>query len=329
MLFGAGMVVMASRQEKARRPPWRLHMRRMFVLLLFGLAHGWLMWDGDILYSYALCGLAVFSFRRLAPWKLLLLGVVLLGIGTTISVSLWTSADVRRFLQSDNKPSQEEVEREVAAYRGSWRQQNEYRWPATRFTQTKLFVLLLFWRAAGLMLIGMALFRWHVLDASRSRAFYGAGIAIAILLGLPVIAWGIHCTEASGWDPAYSLLLVSQFNYWASLPVALGWVSLVMLAYQSSRLRPALRPFAAVGQTALSNYVLQTLLCSSLFYGHGLGWFGQVQRVGQMGVVGAVWLVQLVASPLWLRYFRFGPAEWLWRSLTYLTWQPFRKPAAP
>ena len=90
-----------------------------------------------------------------------------------------------------------------------------------------------------------------------------------------------------------------------------------MLACRTAALRTLTRPFAAVGQTALTNYLLQTVLCTTIFYGHGLGWFGSVDRVGQIGVVAFVWAVQLIASPLWLRRFRFGPAEWVWRSLTY------------
>ena len=104
-----------------------------------------------------------------------------------------------------------------------------------------------------------------------------------------------------------------QFNYWPSILVSLGYVGLVMLACRAGALRTLTRPFAAVGQTALTNYLLQTVLCTTIFYGHGLGWFGSVDRVGQIGVVAAVWAVQLVASPLWLRRFRFGPAEWVWR----------------
>ena len=116
-----------------------------------------------------------------------------------------------------------------------------------------------------------------------------------------------------------------QFNYWPSIAVSLGYVGLVMLACRTAALRPFTRPFAAVGQTALTNYLLQTVLCTTIFYGHGLGWFGSVDRVGQVGVVAAVWALQLVASPLWLRRFRFGPAEWAWRSLTYGERQPLRR----
>jgi uncharacterized protein len=82
--------------------------------------------------------------------------------------------------------------------------------------------------------------------------------------------------------------------------------------------------FSAVGRTALTNYLLQTLIATTIFYGHGLGWFGSVERTAQLAIVFAIWALQLVVSPIWLRYFRFGPAEWAWRSLTYWRRQPLR-----
>jgi uncharacterized protein len=95
-----------------------------------------------------------------------------------------------------------------------------------------------------------------------------------------------------------------------------------MLLCKSDAL-PALRhSVAAVGRTALSNYLLQTLLCTTVFYGHGFGLFGQVERAGQIVIVIGIWLFQLGISPLWLRYFGFGPAEWVWRSLSYRRIQP-------
>ena len=85
------------------------------------------------------------------------------------------------------------------------------------------------------------------------------------------------------------------------------------------------RPFAAVGRMALTNYLMQTVLCTFIFYGHGLGQFGMLERWQQLLLVVAIWVLQLVVSPFWLRYFRFGPAEWLWRSLTYMELQPMRR----
>ena len=98
-----------------------------------------------------------------------------------------------------------------------------------------------------------------------------------------------------------------------------------MLVCRTEALQTLTRPFAAVGRTALTNYLLQTVLCTTIFYGHGLGWFGSVDRLGQLGVVFGVWTVQLIVSPLWLKRFRYGPAEWAWRSLTYGKLLPLRR----
>ena len=116
-----------------------------------------------------------------------------------------------------------------------------------------------------------------------------------------------------------------QFNYWGSLFVALGWVGLVMLVCKSGVAPRLTGVLAATGRMAFTNYLLQTVICTTIFYGHGFGLFGKVERLEQILIVLAVWVVLLVLSPVWLRYFRFGPAEWLWRCLTYMQAQPMRR----
>jgi uncharacterized protein len=121
-----------------------------------------------------------------------------------------------------------------------------------------------------------------------------------------------------------------QFNYWGSLLISLGWVGLIMLLCKHDLMRPITRSLAAVGQMAFTNYIMQTVLCTLIFYGHGLGLFGRVERVGQIAIVFGIFVLQMIVSPIWLRYFRFGPLEWLWRSLTYWKPQPMRRtPAVP
>ncbi|MDE0864228.1 MAG: DUF418 domain-containing protein [Rubripirellula sp.] len=109
-------------------------------------------------------------------------------------------------------------------------------------------------------------------------------------------------------------------NYWGSPLISLGYVGAIMLIYKSDVCSKMTWPLARVGQMALSNYLLQTLVCTWLFYGHGFGQFGRFSRVEQMMTVLAVSALQLIISSIWLRYFRFGPFEWLWRSLSY--WKP-------
>ena len=121
--------------------------------------------------------------------------------------------------------------------------------------------------------------------------------------------------------------LTSQLNYWGSIFVALGWVAVIMLLVRSELLRLLQHCLASVGRMALSNYLLQSILCTLIFYGHGLGQFGTWDRTEQMLLVLAMTICQLIWSPLWLATFRFGPAEWLWRTLTYWRLQPMRRPS--
>jgi len=125
-----------------------------------------------------------------------------------------------------------------------------------------------------------------------------------------LISFGLWRSFATNWDPLDSLLVSQEPRYWGNLLVAIGWMAVVMLLCQRGW---QLSPVAAVGRMALTNYLLQSLICTTIFYGHGLGLFGQVDRVGQFAIVLAVWTFQLLASSAWLGYFGLGPVEWLLR----------------
>lgn len=327
MLFGGGIVLMTGRAEAAGRPAARLHYRRMAVLLAFGLAHAYLLWAGDILYTYALCGCVLYPLRKVSPRALLLLGLLVLGIGTLIALGLYQNAqqlssEEWRQYYGDFQPSAEEVQKELEAYRGGWRSEFRARAAAAIVIETLFFAFFLFWRATGVMLLGMGLFKLGVFSGLFSRRSYGLLFVSGMALGVPVVAVGWHEVMAQGWDPPYTLHLGSLFNYWGSLPIALGWVGLIVALCKTPAFAPLTRRLAAAGQMAFTNYLLHSVICTTIFYGHGLGLFGKVERIGQLSLAIAIWLLQLLLSPVWLNYFRFGPAEWLWRTLTYWQWQP-------
>ncbi len=189
-----------------------------------------------------------------------------------------------------------------------------HRVPAALETQTVDFVTRLLWQMTGLMLMGMALFKLGVLSAARARAFYVRLGIVGFGLGTLLISLGLWRSAATGWDLLDYVLISQQLHYWGNLFVALGWTALVMLLCQRGW---PLGAMANVGRMALTNYLLQSVICTTIFYGHGFGLFGYVDRAGQLAIVVGIWTFQLIASTVWLRYFAVGPVEWLTRWLVF------------
>jgi uncharacterized protein len=250
-------------------------------------------------------------------------GSAVLGAAFWVTTQPWWQPEWRVQMSQFAQPTAEMVQKELASYRGGWLEQFLHRWQVSIASETMGFLAFVAWRAGGMMLVGMGLFKLRVFSAALPRKTYWTMAAIGFLVGVPIIAWGIRQSVASGWEPVYRQFLGGQYNYWASILVSLGWVGVVMLVCRNPRLGPLTRPLGAVGQMAFTNYLLHTIICTTLFYGFGFRLFGRLDRFEQLGVVLAVWTFQLVASPLWLRFFRLGPAEWLWRTLTYFELQPF------
>ena len=301
----------------------------MLWLLAFGLLHAYLVWYGDILVTYALSGMIVVWCRRLPPWLLFIGGLCVISVcsvlmlGSGVMISEFAPEKIAMF-GPDSSNRMASIQSQVDAYSGSWSDQMPHRIIASMSVQTSGFLLFLFWRAAGLMLVGMALYRWGVFSAKRSSRFYLGMLGLGVLVGLPIVAYGLKTAWSVDWHPFKVKFMISQFNYWGSILVAFGWIGLVMLLVRSGMARWFQHALASVGRMALSNYLLQSILCTFIFYGHGLGQFGSWDRTEQMLLVLGLSAVQLIWSPLWLAAFRFGPAEWLWRSLTYWTRQPMR-----
>ena len=330
MLFGAGVVLVTQRAGEKGVSQAGLHYRRTFWLLVIGLIHAHLIWYGDILVIYALCALFVYLFRKVRPVRTLIVGLLLIAVHSIFSLfggftfEYWPQ-ESRAEIAALWQPNDEEIQEEIAAVTGSLSEQISHNSAAALEMETGTFFYLFLWRAGGLMLVGMALYKWGVFSAGRSRRFYFRGLILSFLLGFPLIIFGVVHNNAAGWSYEYSMLIGSQYNYWGSLFVSFGYICLVMLISLSgsfSRLRTRL---AAVGRMALTNYIAQSLICVLLFYGIGLGLFGQVERIWQLVIVLVILLLQIAWSRPWLKRYRFGPLEWLWRSLTYWKKQPFRR----
>jgi len=331
ILFGAGVCIFMERAEAKAHASWGLQMSRMAWLLLFGLIHAYGFWYGDILVTYAFCGVAIALVRKWNPAILFWLGMVLMSVipvGFFLlmhwTVQFWPEEEMLKMQQSDLLTSPD-MQAEIAAYTGSWFDQLGHRIPMVFIMQLLVLPFFLFWHAAGLMLVGMAAYKWDILSAAKSVRFYTLLTIISACIGFPIIAIGVWYKEQHGWDPILARFVDSNWNLVGGVFIAFAWIGIVMLICKTGILQALQRVLAAVGRMALTNYLMQTVICTSLFYGHGLGWFNTFERVELLIVVFSVWVFQMMFSVLWLKKFRFGPFEWLWRSLTYFKIQPMKR----
>lgn len=325
MLFGAGIVLAAERREAAGLSPGALHYRRMVVLLLIALVHAYLVWYGDILFTYAIAGGVAFLFWRRSPRFLFVLGVVLFAGFPVMRALLFVAPEI--FPHIDLFPGmtmEEVVAADLEGFRGGWVENFQLRRGYALEDQTVGLMMHGFWKACGLMLVGMGLFKTRILTGGAKRALYwklvGWGFGTALPLTLAVF-WANYAT---GWGNFWIREFSNQVIHWAGTVQSLGYLGLVALLCSRGCASWLGRAVAGVGRMALSNYLLQSLLCTFIFYGFGLGLYGSVERVGQMGIVVMVWVGQLALSAIWLSRFRFGPAEWVWRSLAYGNRQAMR-----
>ena len=326
MLFGAGIAMQASRCEANRLPAAPPHYRRMAALLLIGVLHAYLLWYGDMLVMFALCGALVFQHRQLAPTRLIVVGAIILSVAPLLSSALaWLAPDVLAQAAASSGATREAVAREIAAYRGGWLRQQAHRVPTAWEFQTSYLVLRGVWQTSGLMLLGMGLYRTGALTGERPARWYATLAAGGFGAGIPLMLLAAGRSWAHNWDLRDHMLVVVHLEYWGNVLIGLGWVGAILLLC-----RRAIVPHAilAVGRTALSNYVLATLLCTTVFYGHGLGLFSSVDRVGQLAFVVFVWAIQLIVSPWWLRRFATGPLEWVLRWATFGRRAPIRSTVA-
>jgi len=327
LLFGAGILLFTENAVAKEHRAGPLHYRRMFWLFVFGMIHAYLIWSGDILVAYSLCGMLAFVFKKKQPQTLIWISLVFLLVPFVIylmgyfSMPYWSKEEYQHTLQSW-KPLQDVINKEITVMQGGWMMQMESRVPASIFMQTFIFVMEVFWRVMSMMLLGMALYKWKILSAERTYGFYTRMMVIGLLAGFSLSGLGVILNFNTGWEVRGSMFLFKHLNYFGSVAIALGYTAMIMLLVKSARCLHFKNILAATGRMAFSNYILMSLIGTFIFYGHGLALFGTVERKFQVLIMMGIWLVVMIISPLWLKYFRFGPLEWLWRSLTY--WRRIR-----
>lgn len=353
MMFGAGVILLTTRgvERGGGIEVADIYYRRTLWLMLFGIAHAMLLWRGDILYPYAICGLFLFPIRKLPAKTLLCVaGVMFLlmtgfGIGEAFglpkkkekgeaAIALEKKGAKLTDQQKKDKeawekvlknfnPPKEDVQKEIEAYRGGYLKSLAQRagevseWHGTALYHPGLVDFYAF------MLLGMAFVKLDVLTGGRPLSFYVKIAAAGYLIGIPMNATTISTYIRSGYEPITAAFAFSTYHL-GRLCLALAHMSLLLIFVKKGFLAFLISRLAAVGQMAFSNYLSHSVICTLFFYGHGLGMFARLERHQLYFVVAAVWTLNLIWSPIWLRHFRFGPMEWCWRSLTYWQRQPMR-----
>lgn len=319
ILFGASIfLVGGERTDKERGAVLR---RRLFWLLIFGLIHALLIWSGDILVTYAMTGFLVLFARSWRPRTLLIVGGVLYAVSALMMCSFglfmgFIPADQLAEIEAQMwAPPADEIARVIDAYRSGMSTalaENFTSW--TMFMMSSIIVLIM--RTAGVMMIGLALFKWGYLSARAPVWVYLLAL-VAGIASLVVIGW----ESLAAWEAEFDFVYMQSRgiipNIVLSLFVSIGYAALFALLVKGG-VSLITAPLAAVGRMAFTNYITQSLIMTTIFWGgRGFGLFGQVDRPTLLAIVLAVWALQLVWSPLWLSRFQMGPLEWIWRRLSY------------
>ncbi|KAA3436903.1 DUF418 domain-containing protein [Rufibacter hautae] len=362
IVFGAGILLFTSRKEESGQPFKALFFQRMGWLVIFGLMHAHLtLWLGDILYFYGLIGMLAFLFRKMKP-KYMAMGVPLVAIFGFVAGTLFyqnirekrlaykdaVTAQTQqkalsptqkkalvewRAIEKERIPNKAEVAENTRLMKSSYSDVAKYVRPKAWDGQTK-YLLFSIGDVLALMLLGMALFKWGFLTGQWSKRNYWYVMLVGYAVGLALVIFNYYKMDyliGANVAPWLARMEVTPINWMGLIyPVqrillVMAHVAAVILLLKSGIAQGVMRRLAAVGQMAFTNYIMQTVFCTLIFFGYGLNYFAELEYYQLYYVVAGIWLVQLIISPIWLKHYRFGPLEWLWRSLTYRQLQPMRK----
>lgn len=361
MVFGAGVLLfIANKSAKGTSVHW-LYYRRMFWLLIFGLIHSHLiLWIGEILYLYAVCGMILYLFRNVPPrylvWAVPIVAVISFVAGTiqyqdirekriayseatkaksenkTLTATQTKALTEWREIEKTMIPNREDAKANTKKMKSDYSTVAGYLRPIALDIQTK-YLPFEIWDSLALMLLGLALFKWGFLTGAWSNKEYWTVAKIGYGFGLPLVIYSNYY--------AFHHFSTLEANLARMEEVPINWVNLIypfqrillvmahaaalILLYKSGVIQGLMNRLVAVGRMAFTNYISHSVICTLFFFGYGLNYYAELAFYQIYVVVLAIWTFQLIISPIWLKYFLFGPLEWLWRSLTYWKVQPLKR----
>ncbi len=337
LLFGLGFGLQLLRAEERGSGIAGVHTRRLLVLLLIGVIHAVLIWMGDILMVYALFGFLLLLFRKAKPRTLLIWTAVCValpvGLNTlgTVGVSFGrlagpeVSAQMDRAFAEQDSTTRADLASGYEIYAGG-----SYGAVLERRVRDLGF------SGVGFLVMGPSIFAMFLIGLYFARRQFFADIEKYAGFFAKLFRWacpvGILCNVVyatllpplSRMVPSPPLLAAMTVYAVGAPALCLAYVSGITLLFRRETWRKFLRPLAAAGRLPLSNYLLQSVICTMIFYSYGFGLFGQVGKAAGVGLAAVIYALLLGLSVWWSVRFQFGPAEWLWRALTYMAAPPMR-----
>jgi uncharacterized protein len=375
LLFGMGMALQFAKPKANQFWFRRMYRRRLWLLMLFGAIHGFVLWYGDILLLYSISGFIAMAFLRMNPrkqriWAIGLFAANILIIAafmnlkhlnpeqplptsmptttqatpapattqtipatqptTTTTTTTTTSAPAYSEWQfkSEEQMWDKVTEVERKAYReGGWKLLFVTRGVTFLGMLISSIFMFLPW-ALGAFVLGQSFIKGRLISQQedRSRTYARMG-RVGLLLGLPLVIAGRAVEVAQ--IPSFWVGSLGQVAFsTGSLAMALGYMGLIAWLAVRSLSNALTQSLAAVGRMAFTNYITHTIVCTTIFYFYGLALFDKLSYPQALVIALVIFAVQLLVCPIWLKYFHFGPLEWLWRSGMYRRWQPFLRKTA-
>ncbi len=343
MLFGASTLLVIESAASGNRSAAGTHYSRMVWLAIFGLMHFYLIWFGDILFLYAMCGLLLFAFRNLSVRALTIWAIAFFVVGIGFLVLGWATMALTEAgrmpaemalemnagladMNAEMGPGAASYAAEMAIYLGSYASIVAHR-TGEMLTEPLVMVLMFLWETMGLMLVGMALFKSRMLTGDWEPVRYRTWALRCFLIGIPPLVALAFYQIDSGFSAVStfgaSLSLSAPFD----IVMTIGWAALIMWLIKVKANDAVRARLAATGRMAFTNYLTTSIVMTTIFYGYGLGLFGSVGRTALYLFCFGMWAAMLLWSKPWLDRFQYGPLEWLWRSLSRRQLQPMRKAA--
>ncbi|WP_421874109.1 DUF418 domain-containing protein [Marinoscillum sp.] len=342
LLFGVGFYIFLERMESKSigLRGMDIYARRLFWLFIFGVVHAIFIWNGDILYHYAVCGLLLFPFRLFNNKYLVLMMMIII---TTLGYRSYQSTVARaeKFYAYEEALTVDSLSRTLEQLQAieTWDRITSIPSPDgesiiqarsggywsnvlenlghVEVSSGRFYFQGIVLRTLLLMLLGMLFYRLGIFHNYRLVSFYWPVTVGVLILGLWLsFNWSYHWTYEYYEKPIIKVADGFQALFYKEV-LAIGYVLMLNGLYQALLTGSRYQPFSCVGRMALTNYIGQSVICAFIFYGFGLGFYNEFSRTELLPIVIAIWVIQMVFSTLWLRNHQFGPLEWLWKKLTY------------